>query len=142
MLEIDTRQGYEYLLDLVLAKLSRIAPRIGDRVLEVRPTIMQTSKHANFTNLAQTARTMNRDPDHLARFILKETGRAGSVQEDRLVIQGRMPLDELSRLLELYAKEFVKCPVCGSIDTKIVSEKRFRFLVCEACGAKNPVRRI
>ncbi|MEM2273205.1 MAG: hypothetical protein QXX56_03185, partial [Candidatus Bathyarchaeia archaeon] len=38
--------------------------------------------------------------------------------------------------------EFVNCPICKRPDTKIIKEKRFNFLVCEACGAKSPVRRI
>ncbi|MCL7389060.1 MAG: hypothetical protein LZ173_03885 [Thaumarchaeota archaeon] len=42
----------------------------------------------------------------------------------------------------MYVKEFVKCPICGGLDTKIIAEKRFRFLLCEVCGAKSSVRKI
>jgi translation initiation factor 2 subunit 2 len=49
---------------------------------------------------------------------------------------------EIVKLLQLYFREFVRCPVCGGVDTQIVSEKRFRFLVCEVCGAKSSIRKI
>lgn len=130
------------LLDNALSRVSKQTTSIGDRVLELRPHIVLDTKNTIFTNLGQIAKTLNREPAHLARFLLKETGRAGSVSDDKLMIQGKMTHEEAKKLIDLYIKEFVKCPICNGIDTRIVSEKRFRFLVCDACGAKNPVRRI
>jgi translation initiation factor 2 subunit 2 len=34
----------------------------------------------------------------------------------------------------------VICPICKRPDTKIVKERRFHFLICEACGAKSSIR--
>ncbi|MDW7977981.1 MAG: hypothetical protein RMH74_04170 [Candidatus Caldarchaeum sp.] len=133
---------YVKLLDEVISKVSKRGSVAGDRVLELRPNLVSDTKNTALTNLGQIAKTLNREPAHFARFLLKETGRAGSISGDRLVIQGKMGVDELRKLIDLYMKEFVSCPVCNGIDTRIVSEKRFRFLVCDACGAKNPVRRI
>ena len=93
-------------------------------------------------NFKDMAEKLNRDPQHLARFIFKESGKPGSLEGERLIIQGRLMNEEFRRLIELYVKEFVKCPICGGLDTRIVSEKRLRFLVCEICGAKSSVRKI
>ncbi len=142
-LDLKSKEVYEMLLDNVLARVTKgSSASAGDRVLEISPNLVIDAKNTFFTNLGQVAKMLNREPAHLARFLLKETGRAGAISDDRLVIQGRMLHDEAKRLIDLYIKEFVRCPVCNGIDTRIVSEKRFRFLVCDACGAKSPVRRI
>ncbi|MEM1676535.1 MAG: hypothetical protein QW095_01640 [Nitrososphaerota archaeon] len=124
---VKTREGYEKLLDNVMGKLPQTLGKIGDRVLVVNPIIYHEAHRTIITNFTQIAETINREASHLARFILKESGKAGIVEGERLIIQG---------------KEFVKCPVCGGLDTKIVAEKRFRFLLCEVCGAKSSIRKI
>jgi len=139
---VKTREGYEILLDKVLANLPQTFGKIGDRVLVVNPIIIHESKRTIITNFTSITSTLGREPDHLARFIFKESGKAGTLQGERLLIQGRVTNEELRKLLELYVKEFVKCPICGGLDTKIIAEKRFRFLLCEVCGAKNAVRKI
>jgi translation initiation factor 2 subunit 2 len=136
------RDSYTRLLDIVLAQVSKTVTKTGDRALELRPQVVAAAKNTYITNLGQIARTLNRDPSHIARFILKETGRAGALEGDRLAMQGSITFEEVRKLLDVYIKEFVKCPTCGGIDTRIIAEKRFRFLVCDACGAKNPVRRV
>lgn len=141
-LELNTREAYLKLLENVLSSIKKVAAKSGDRTLELIPTIMQTSKHTAITNFKHLAETLNREPEHLARFIFKETGKPGMVEDERLTIQGKLSNEEIKRLLEIYIKEFVKCPVCGGLDTKIVAEKRFRFLQCDVCGAKSSVRKI
>ncbi|MEM2236914.1 MAG: hypothetical protein QXR26_01215 [Candidatus Caldarchaeum sp.] len=141
-LDIASKEFYMKLLDNVMLKVSRQNSAAGDRMLELKPNLVHDSKNTILTNLGQIAKTLNRESAHFARFLLKETGRAGSISDDKLLIQGKMNVEETRRLIDLYIKEFVRCPVCNGIDTRIVSEKRFRFLVCDACGAKNPVRRI
>ncbi len=141
-LDITSKEFYIKLLDNVMLKVSRERTVTGDRVLELRPNLVYDTKNTIITNINQLAKTLNREPSHFARFLLKETGRAGSVTDDKLIIQGKMTSEETKRLLDLYIKEFVRCPVCNGIDTRIISQKRFRFLICDTCGAKSPVRRI
>ncbi|MEM0349626.1 MAG: hypothetical protein QXE96_04670 [Candidatus Caldarchaeum sp.] len=142
-LDLRSKEFYEMLLENVLSRVTRdSSAAAGDRVLDITPNLVIDAKNTYFTNLGQVAKMLNREPAHLARFLLKETGRAGAVSDDKLVIQGKITHEEAKRLINLYIKEFVRCPVCNGIDTRIVSEKRFRFLVCDACGAKSPVRRV
>lgn len=139
---IRRKEGYVKILDEVISKLPRSAAEVGDRTLILNPEILHESRRTMVLNFKDIAEKLNRKPSHLAKFIFKESGKPGSVEGERLIVQGRLSNEELRRLLELYVKEFVKCPICGGLDTKIVSEKRLRFLVCEICGAKNPVRKI
>lgn len=87
--------------------------------------------------------TLNRDPHHLLKFLSREMATAGALDRaGRAIFQGKFRNDTLERLIRHYADEFVVCPVCKRPDTKIVKEKRFLFLTCEACGAKSSVRSV
>lgn len=136
------KEGYLRLLDEVLSALPRSARGAGDRVIVLNPEILHESRRTMVLNFKDLAEKLNRDPSHLAKFIARESGRPSTIEGERLIIQGRLSLEDLRRLLELYVKEFVKCPICGGLDTKITSERRLRFLVCEICGARNPVRKL
>lgn len=93
-------------------------------------------------NHKEIAEAMNRDPQHLLRYLSREMATAGSLDGARAIFQGKFRSDALDRLVKRYAEEFVMCPVCKRPDTKIVKERRFSFLACEACGAKSSVRTV
>jgi len=93
-------------------------------------------------NYKEIAEYLNRDPQHLLRYLSREIATAGTFDGARAIFQGKFSSDTLSRLIQRYAEEFVLCPICKRPDTKIVKEKRFSFLVCEACGAKSSIRAI
>ncbi|WP_297490648.1 translation initiation factor IF-2 subunit beta [Thermococcus sp.] len=90
-------------------------------------------------NFADIAEAMNRDPNHLLKFLLREVATAGTLEGRRAVLQGRFTPYLIANKLKKYLKEFVICPVCGSPDTKIIKKGRFYFLKCEACGAETPI---
>ena len=140
--KIRTREGYLEILDEVLSALPRSATGAGDRAIILNPEILHESRRTVVLNFKDMAERLNRSPQHLAKFIAKESGKPSSIEGERLIVQGRLTNEELRRLLELYVREFVKCPICGGLDTRIVAERRLRFLVCEICGAKSPVRKI
>ncbi|MCS7142599.1 MAG: hypothetical protein NZ920_02210 [Aigarchaeota archaeon] len=140
--ELRSKEAYLKLLDYVLSHLGKRGSKVGDRLIELKPSIIQESKQTIITNFSHLAELLSRDSEHLARFIFKESGKPGMIEGERLVISGKVSPDEVAKLLQMYFREFVKCPVCEGVDTAIVSEKRFRFITCEVCGAKNPVRKI
>lgn len=140
--DLRSKDQYLLLLDNLYSKLGSRTSKSGDRAIELVPTVLHEQKQTIITNFRQLAESLNREPEHLARFIFKETGRPGIVEKDRLVIGGKMTDAEIARLLQLYFREFVRCPVCGGVDTVIISEKRLRFLICEVCGAKSSIRKI
>jgi translation initiation factor 2 subunit 2 len=106
-------------------------PRIRSGTIGMRTYIV---------NYKEIADAMNRDPQHLLRYLSKELATASTLDGARAIFQGKFRSDTLSRLIHRYAEAFVICPVCKRPDTKIVKEKRFSFLACEACGAKSSIR--
>lgn len=93
-------------------------------------------------NFREIAEALNRDPQHMLKYLSGEMATAAAMQESRAVFQGKFPRNTLERLLQRYLEVFVVCPVCKRPDTKIVREKRLSFLLCEACGAKSAVRQL
>jgi translation initiation factor 2 subunit 2 len=93
-------------------------------------------------NFREVAGALNRDPQHLLKFLTGEMATAATSQESRVIFQGKFPADTLERLIQRYVESFVVCPVCKLPDTKIVKEKRLSFLVCEACGARSSIKQL
>jgi len=88
-------------------------------------------------NFDEVAGVLRRDPQHLLKFLTKEMATAATTESGRAIFHGKFPNQTLQNLLNRYAERFVKCPICGSYDTKLVKERRIFFLTCEACGARS-----
>jgi len=108
-------------------------PRLNHSVIGMRTIIY---------NFKEIAEALNRDPQHLLKFLTRETATAATIQESRAIFKGKFSHETIERLLQRYMETFVTCPVCKRPDTKIVKEKRLSFLVCEACGAKSAVQQL
>ncbi len=93
-------------------------------------------------NFKEIADILNRDPQHLLKFLTGEMATAATTHESRVIFQGKFSQETFERLIQRYIESFVTCPVCKRPDTKIVKEKRLSFLVCEACGAKSSIRQL
>jgi translation initiation factor 2 subunit 2 len=124
------KRAHEKFPPELLKKDRFVLPVFQSHIVGMRTTIR------NFNEVAQGFR---RDHQHLLKFLTKEMATAATTEGGRAIFQGKFPNDTLQRLLERYAERFVKCPVCGSYDTKIVKERRLFFLICEACGARSSV---
>ncbi len=94
---------------------------------------------ANFKEIADT---LDRDPQHILKFLTREMATAATYHDGRAIFQGKFPRDTFERLLQRYMDAFVICPVCKRPDTSIVKEKRLSFLVCNACGAKSSIKQL
>jgi len=105
-------------------------PRLRQSVIGMR-TIVH--------NFKEIADALNREPQHLLKYLTREMATAATMQEARVIFQGKFSQETLGRLIQRYMENFVVCPVCKLPDTKIVKEKRLSFLICEACGAKSSV---
>jgi translation initiation factor 2 subunit 2 len=105
-------------------------PRLRQSVIGMRTVIY---------NFKEIADALNREPQHLLKYLTREMATAATMQESRVIFQGKFSSETLGRLIQRYMENFVVCPVCKLPDTKIVKEKRLSFLICEACGAKSSV---
>jgi len=135
------KYDYEELLKRARSQIPEVAtkeerldlPRLQFGVIGMRTIIF---------NFKEIADRLNRDPQHMLKFLSGEMATAASTQGVRIIFQGKFPRDALERLFERYVENFVTCPICKRPDTKIVKEKRLSFLVCEACGAKSAIKQL
>ena len=107
------------------------------------PDIVWVGNRTIIRNFRQITDVIGRDPQRMAVFMGKELATSANLdQELRLILLGRKDRESIERVIQRYFKEYVICPVCGSPDTKLVKERKVTFLVCEACGARSPVREV
>jgi len=135
------KYDYEELLKRARSQLPEVTskrerlelPKLNLSVVGMRTTIY---------NFKEIAEVLNREPQHILKFLTRELATAAAIQESRVIFQGKFKQDTLERLMQRYVENFVTCPVCKRPDTKIVKEKRLSFLVCDACGAKSSVAQL
>lgn len=130
---------YESLLNKVYEKIPAkldVADRFKVPLVEVEIVGPKTI----FKNFAQITTVLRRDSNHLSKFLSRELAAPGSIQNNVLIFQGKVGKDILQKKVEDYIKEFVYCKQCGEPDTKLAKEGRVIYMICEACGAKRPVR--
>jgi len=132
---------YEQMLKEAEKKISRDASK--DKRLEIPPANVIIQGNKTFiTNFIEITNSIRRDPKSLAKFLFRELAKAGHIDNNRLVLQGKVMKNLVQSKIDSYIKEFVYCKECNRPDTNILKEDRLLFLKCEACGAKQPLRRI
>lgn len=105
-----------------------------------KPEIIVSGNKTILRNFKEICDRLRRNQGPFLKFLSGGLGTSGTTDGSRAVFKGRFRTNYVERLINRYIQYFVLCPVCGQPDTKIVKEGRFHFLVCEACGAKSPVR--
>ena len=120
-------------LEDVMQNAERFSPPV--------PEIMhEGSKKTIIRNFSEIVDSLRRDETHLYKFLLQELGTAGSVNNRRLVLQGRVPEKKIKDRIKSYIETFVVCQECNRPDTSFLRTGRTLNLHCEACGAKRPIR--
>lgn len=94
------------------------------------------------SNFFQIAKALGREPDHLLKFVLKETATPGKIVRQRLILGSKVSATQINQKIRQYANTYVLCPDCGKPDTELIKEKGISMLKCTACGSKHPVRLI
>ncbi len=114
---------------------------VRERFEVEEPEVMVTGKRTFILNFKKVCDDMNREPEVLLRYLLKELGASGNREEDVAVIYGVFSPKMIKELINLFLKNYVYCPVCGSPDTILRREERkLMQLRCMACGALTPVK--
>lgn len=129
---------YEELLDKahselpeILKEYSRfVTPQIRARI-QGKTTVVQ--------NLGEVSKIINRKPDMLGKYLLREFGTMGSSDDQRLLMKGQFRQYQIQEKFEEFLRLYVICPECSRPDTRIIQEMRVNFLKCEACGSKHPI---
>ncbi len=111
-----------------------------DRFQVPEPEVRVEGSSTILTNFQEILDTLNREEDHLMKYLLDEIGTAGHVDKsDRARLKGEFSESEFSRVLDAYVGEYVLCSECGRPDTHLEREDRTLMLRCDACGAFRPV---
>lgn len=112
----------------------------GERFVMPRAEVLQEGKTTVVRNMGEVLDKLNRKQDHLVPILLRELGTAGSFDDGRLVLQGKVTEDALNQRLTKYVDTYVICGECGRPDTHLVKEERTTVVKCDACGAHRPVK--
>jgi len=130
--------GYEEMLDRVYSSVKvKVAKSERFEPPSVRSFII--GSRTVITNFKEICEKLNRPPEEMARFFLREMATGGGVEDQRLILVGRFEERQLNSALQFYVRRYVFCPVCSSPDTVLVREKKLLYLRCLACGAISPV---
>ncbi|KAM0675670.1 hypothetical protein GVAV_001038 [Gurleya vavrai] len=95
-------------------------------------------------NLRDIATVLNRDEDHLMKFLLKEMVTSGNVSADgRLTIRGSFLSQTVKDYVRKYVDAYVVCKGCESVsDTILTKEKKLLFVKCRSCASSRHVGNI
>ena len=132
---------YQKLLDRAFASLpektssgERFKPPEFDSFVEGTQTIIK--------NFDVVCSVLRREPEHLEKYLTKELGSAIARKGGRAVIQGKFDNRTLNTRLSTYISLYVVCKECTRPDTKLKDIEGFKYLLCEACGARSPVPKL
>merc|ERR1711879_508989 len=138
--------AYDELLARVFKMITDRNPNLvakkGKTVLTI-PEVFRSTKKTVWHNFQQTAKNMNRPPDHLLAYSLSELGTTGTLDGNRrLVVRGRFNPRQLENVQKNYIAEYVTCRNCKGEDTILKKENRLYFIQCQTCGATKTVQAI
>jgi translation initiation factor 2 subunit 2 len=135
------KYNYDELLKRACSEMPQVSVK-RERLELPRLFITNVGMRTIISNFKEVADVLNRDPQHILKFLTREMATAATFHDSRAIFQGRFKRDSFERLLQRYIENFVTCPVCNRPDTKVVKEKRLSFLVCNACGAKSSIKQL
>jgi translation initiation factor 2 subunit beta (aeIF-2b) len=132
-------QNYEDLLKKAESVLSK--SNMNQQRLQIPdPDIIQEGKVTIVRNFIDIADMINRDPKHIAKFLMTEFGIGVTITGRRLIINRKISADQISSKIKQYMDSYVICYECNSPDTEIQKIGRTYVLSCKACGAQHPIR--
>lgn len=101
--------------------------------------VMYMGKTTVIRNFAAVADQINREPDQLLAYLLREVGMAGTLDGPRVIFKGKVDSQLIQGRIKEFVEAFVLCGECNRPDTKLVKDGRTTILTCDACGAHRPV---
>ena len=131
-------KDYKTMLSRAYEKLPEVLTE-EDRFQIPRAIVTRQGRRSVIQNFKEIAERLQRPPEHILKFLLRETATRGNFDGDKVVFQGRFNADSITNLIEIYTNKYVICPVCGRPDTHVIRDKRLSFLQCDACGARSSI---
>lgn len=113
----------------------------SERLRVPDPVAQPDGAFTRFNNLSEVADALNRETDHLHRFVQRALATSGKLEEGVGRYNGNFTERDFERTVDDYTEEYVRCSECGLPDTRLVQEDRTMMLRCDACGAFRPVKK-
>ena len=123
---------------------SKIPPKVFEHTRFKIPMlrIFNEGNKTSILNFKEIADLLNRDPQHIMKFFLRELATRGNFEGTRATFIGRFGNLTLKSLMKRYTEKYVLCPFCQKPETRIIREGKFLFLQCQACGAKESIKNV
>ncbi|UCH90200.1 MAG: translation initiation factor IF-2 subunit beta [Thermoplasmata archaeon] len=137
----DIMKKYDY--DKLLARAHEKLPTIinsSERFQVPEVDLIYEGKTSILRNYGEIIDVINRDADHLLKYLLREIGTAGSIDGKRVTFKGKVAKKQVEDRILNYVDIYVLCSECHRPDTKLIKEGRTLILECDACGAHRPVK--
>ncbi len=134
-------EDYEKLLDHALEQIPK-AVFESSRYQIPEAEVSIVGNRTILRNFGGIASALNRGPEHLIKYLLRELGVAGNLEGTQAVFQGKFSNTAVNNRIRRYAEEFVLCHECGKPDTRLERRGRIYMLRCEACGARASMRSV
>lgn len=131
--------NYEEMLDRIYQKLPEKKVS-GERFEIPSANSFVEGNKTIVTNFDEVCSKIRRKKEEVAKYLFKEMAVPGSIQGERLVLQGKINAKLLNSKIATYVEQLVICKECKRPDTHIELHGNVKVLVCEACGAKAPVK--
>ncbi len=132
--------NYEWLLDRLYKK---VPPRSGSTEYKIpEPQVIRIGSQTIIRNFRDVSEKLKREPQLVAKYLQKELATAGSYDSSsgQLILNVKVSKRVISQFLNIFFKNYVRCPTCGSVDTRLEKRGKTWILICEACGAEQPVK--
>ena len=129
---------YEQLIDRAIKQLPETVKTEG-RFAIPEMKVFYEGNRTILRNWKELEDTLRRDGSHIMKYVTRELATAGTITGMRAILQGKFPTAQIDRVIERYVKEYVICPACKRPDTEFVKKDKLVFMVCHACGARQPL---
>ncbi len=131
---------YEKLLDKAYSQLPEKATHAERFEMPVAETHLQGTKTI-IRNFDLIASRIRRESQLLVKYFSKELAVPATYANGKLTLHGKFSERAVNEKLVNFVNAYVLCKECKKPDTKLIEEAHgVKTLVCEACGARSPVR--
>ena len=127
--------NYKDLLKRVQDKTLTKSINEEERFKPPRAEIFYEGNTTVLKNFDKILSAINRESEHLLKFLLGSVGTAGEIVGGRAVFQGKIPPKTIQDKLSEYIDNYVICSECNRPDTHLVKKDRTIVIRCDACGA-------
>lgn len=97
--------------------------------------VEKEGKKTVIKNFKEVSNKLQRDIEHISKFLYKTTGASGYIDNGKLYLNSSVETKRLVQLLKDYADTYVICDECGKADTTMSKEGKITTIKCTACGA-------